>query len=620
MGAPRVVHDETQDRLYLYAAYEDKDLIRSIEGSMWRHGLKAWSVPVCHNSVAKLRRYFPSIQIPEEILQRAEEERASKDFVASLKKEGWAISKPIKPMPIQTQPFQHQILAYNVALSLGSSALLMEQGTGKTLAAIATMLRRFVDGEINRVLVIAPMSVLPVWKEEVRTHAVPDLDIDLRVLEGLSAKRCKILKEWPGKPDTLSVAVTNYEGAWRIVKDLLAWKPDMVICDESQKIKTPGAAQSKCLHTLGLAAKYRMILTGTPVTQGPLDFFSQYKFLDPTIFGNSFGAFRAKYAVMGGYGNHSVIAYNNLDDLTGKAHAIAFRVTKSQALDLPEQLDQKLYAQMSVNESRSYCGLVTRSQVEINEAGRSMVATTAITQLLRLAQFTGGFLSDDHNEHVYLLCAAKLNLFRETITDLLATQGKKVVVFARFLPELDALRTVLSGMGIGFTWIQGDIPQAERGARVQQFQTDPDCRVFLAQIATAGLGITLHAADTAIFYSLSFSFAEYDQCRSRIHRIGQRNTCTYIHLLVKDTVDDNILRVLGEKKNVADVVVDHWQELLGNPVLLVRGRKPGLSNSGGAPRRISTMIDDDDFEKRLRPYRKDASIELAELAEAEEAL
>src|SRR5690606_9260629 len=97
--------------------------------------------------------------------------------------------------------------------------------------------------------------------------------------------------------------------------------------------------------------------------------------------------------------------------------------------------------------------------------------------------------------------------------------------FARFIPEIEAILAMLRERGIGYAWITGKVPQSERGQSVDRFQHDDDCRVFVAQIQTAGLGITLTAADTAIFYSLDYSYANYEQCRARIHRIGQRNTC-----------------------------------------------------------------------------------------------
>jgi SNF2 family DNA or RNA helicase len=99
-----------------------------------------------------------------------------------------------------------------------------------------------------------------------------------------------------------------------------------------------------------------------------------------------------------------------------------------------------------------------------------------------------------------------------------------------------------------------------RGEAVRRFQEEPSCKVFVAQIQTAGLGITLTAADTAIFYSLDYSFANYDQARARLHRIGQRNSVTYIHLVARGTVDEKVLKALQKKKSVADEVVDNWRD------------------------------------------------------------
>ena len=116
-------------------------------------------------------------------------------------------------------------------------------------------------------------------------------------------------------------------------------------------------------------------------------------------------------------------------------------------------------------------------------------------------------------------------------------------------------------MSINYECIHGDIDMSERGGKVKAFQTYPDVKVFVAQLQTAGLGITLTAADIAVFYSLDFSFANYDQAKARLHRIGQKNNVTNIHLVVKGTVDAKVMGALKKKKNVADVVVDGWRKL-----------------------------------------------------------
>ena len=154
-----------------------------------------------------------------------------------------------------------------------------------------------------------------------------------------------------------------------------------------------------------------------------------------------------------------------------------------------------------------------------------------------------------------------MGLLEETLDDLIEA-GKKVVVFARFVPEIEAIVKMLEKKKVAHGLIYGATPMDARGEMVESFQTDPAVKVFVAQVQTAGLGITLHAADTAIFYSLDYSFANYDQCRARIHRIGQKNNCTYIHLVANNTVDEKVLAALAEKKSLADQVVDNWRELL----------------------------------------------------------
>jgi len=280
------------------------------------------------------------------------------------------------------------------------------------------------------------------------------------------------LSSWPPVPGKLQVAVVNYEATWRMEETLARWKPDMIICDESQRIKTPSAKQSKTMHRLGRLAKYRLILTGTPVSQGPLDFFSQYKFLDPSIFGNSYYAFRARYAIMGGFENRQIIGYKNLPELIRKAHSIAFRVTKEEALDLPPFTDQVLYCELERKAMSIYTQLKKESVAELS-AEKVLTATNVLSRLLRLSQLTGGYLGDGEGG-IEEVSRAKMNLLDETLDDLLGA-GKKVIVFARFLPEIAAIRKLLEKKGILYEWIAGEVKMEERGEAVRRFQEDVNC-------------------------------------------------------------------------------------------------------------------------------------------------
>lgn len=433
-----------------------------------------------------------------------------------------------------------------------SVAILAEMGTGKTLISMGIAGYLYLQKEINKLLIVAPLSIIKVWEEEFQKFA--DFDYQLEVLEGPTKEKSETLRNLFGTK--LQVAVVNYESCWRMEKEIALWKPDMIICDESSKIKNPQAKQSKALHRLGKISKHNMILTGTPVTNNPLDFFSQYKFLDESIFGGSYYSFRARYAIMGGYGNYQVVGYKNLPELTEKAHSIAFRITKKEALDLPEQVDVTRYVELEPMAKAIYNQVERDSYAELSQG--EVVVRNVLTKLLRLSQITGGYIKDEFSEIEEQVSSAKLNALEEIIEECLDAD-KKVVVFARFISEIDAITKMLKHYGIKYSLIRGDVK--DRASEVEKFQNDKDVKVFVGQLQTTGMGLTLTASDTAVFYSLSYNFADYEQAKARIHRIGQKNNCTYIHLIAKKTIDEKVMEALSKKKNIADLVVDNWKSL-----------------------------------------------------------
>ena len=548
--------------LQLRCSYEDRYTAKSISGCSWNPEERVWEYPLRSDKLQELAEVFGGARVDKQVRLALSKLAEAEEIAQITKYQSWENAVSLEPMHIKTKPFKHQIAGYNLGVTLPAAGLLFEQGCGKTLTAIAIMGTRFTRGEIKRVLIVAPASVVPVWPKEFAAHA--DFPHTCKALEGPVKKRIEQLQEAgsaqeAGGKKPLTVVVINYEATWRMEEALIAWKPDMIIADESQRIKTPGARQSKSLHKLGRTAKYRLILTGTPVTQGPLDFYSQYKFLEPNVFGSSYYAFKARYAIFGGYENREIIGYNNLPELIQRAHSLAFRVRKEDALDLPEFMDQELYCELEARAKRIYSQLARESAAEL-EDNKLLTAANILAKLLRLSQLTGGYLGDGEGE-IHQVSKAKLSLLEETLSDLMEA-GKKVVIFARFIPEMKAIRRALDKKKIEYGFIAGEVKQQLRGEEVRRFQEDPECRVFLAQIQTAGLGITLTAADTAVFYSLDYSYANYDQCRARIHRIGQQNKCTYVHLIAKDTVDEKALRTLKAKKSVADEVVDGWRGYL----------------------------------------------------------
>lgn len=193
-------------------------------------------------------------------------------------------------MPIRAAPYKHQQAAFEFVCRLfgitdgeirsHGAALLMEMGTGKTITSIAITGALYMAGLIRKVLVVAPLSILGVWEEEFGKYA--DFAYKLTLLSGTGVKKAETLRSL--NDIRLQVVVVNYESVWRLEKELTAWAPDLVIADEGHKIKTHNIAASKAMHRIGSRAAFRLLLTGTVITNKAIDVFSQYKFLNPFIF------------------------------------------------------------------------------------------------------------------------------------------------------------------------------------------------------------------------------------------------------------------------------------------------------------------------------------------------
>ena len=423
------------------------------------------------------------------------------------------------------------------------------------MTAIAIMGAGYQMGHLKRVLIVAPTSVVAVWPKEFADYAA--FPYTIRTLLGTRERRLKELNDLVRFPyQHLKVAVINYEAARgdEVFEALRNYNADLIVADESQRIKTHDAAQSKAMHQLGDKARYKLILSGTPVQNEAVDIFSQYRFLDPTIFGMNFYAFRGRYCVMGGFNRKQIVQYRDLDALIKKEHSIAYRVTKEEALDLPEQTFENRYITLSKKERNIYDKLRRDSFAEL-DGGGTITATTVLTKLLRLQQFTGGFLVEDDAARPQLVSRGKLDALADILQDYVVEGKKKLVIFARFIPEVMEIIKLANDIagkhGMKTVAIYGDIKKELRGDIVQQFQTDPATMVFVGQIDTAGTGITLTAADTCVYYSENFNYATYEQSLSRIHRIGQRHPCTYIHLVAEKTVDELILKSLAAKEDLA---------------------------------------------------------------------
>jgi SNF2 family DNA or RNA helicase len=279
----------------------------------------------------------------------------------------------------------------------------------------------------------------------------------------------------------------------------------------------------------------------------PLDVYGYFRFIDATIFGWSYNRFRQHFAVMGGFQNHQVVAYDNLDELNRKFYSVSFACGKD-VLDLPPEMHVTLTCQLGAEARRAYRSLQRNLMAEL-DAGEVTVAN-ALVKLLRLQQITGGYIRTDDGLDVQI-DSAKMNLLRDVLEDI--DPHEPVIVFCRFHKDLEAVNRVADETGRRSLELSGRMDE------LKQWQAG-EAPVLAVQIDSGGVGVDLTRARYSVYYSLGFSLGSYEQSLARIHRPGQTRPVEYIHLLAQDTVDEQVMVALARR---ADVVNSVLQQMKG---------------------------------------------------------
>jgi len=520
-------------------------LVKCIPGRRYIPETKQWAFPNTKENISYIRNIINPLEVSAEI-----EKIVSKNVKAEMAREKYSLKSSkfsndkvhdygFKSNP---PPFKHQKICFNF-LKRNEAALFLEMGTGKTRIVIDALSYRIEKKQIKKFLYVCPISLIDNTLEEFGKFS-PIKDLDIVSVTGNGKHKRRILSD-----ESHTGYIINYESLRPLINYLLKYNFDCIVCDESSRIKNPFAKRSKALHILGQRAKYKYIMTGTPITETPIDIFSQYKFLDPTIYGDSFYGFKAQYAIMGGYENHEVVGYKNLEELNKKMYSIAIRFTKEDCLDLPEKVYETRKFELSKEEAALYKEMKDNLIIELKN-GDKITATILLTKMLRLSQITSGFLKNEEGKEIDIKKASKLNGLSELIEDI--PDKKKIVIWCRFRHEIFAIQKLLSSKGISFVSFFGDTPQSERQAHIKEFYNK--ARVFIGNPQTGGLGINLTCANYVIFYSNDYSLNQRLQAEDRTHRIGQKSKVTYVDLLAKGTIDEVIYKLLRDKKELAKTI------------------------------------------------------------------
>lgn len=513
--------------------------MRTVAGSRWLPAAKVWQLPKDSVTVQQIRTLFPWAFFDNEI---KEWERGFNGKVEAniLGKNGHDVQSWIRCFDYKTQPFAHQMKAFDLISKNPHYALCMEMGTGKTKPIIDLMTHLKTTGQFKRALVVAPLSVVANWRNEVAKHS-DVLRVSLLVGD-IHQRREALNKE-------ADVYVINYEGTRLMLEDLAKFNWSVMVCDESQKIKNRTTKQSKACYWIGRKSERRYILTGTLITNNPLDAFGQFKFLNEEILGFNYYGFQSRYAIMGGHAKVPYpIRYVNLEDLAQRIAPWSYRVTKKECLDLPEKIYETRYVEMADKAKAIYKKVARELAAEL-DSGNHVTAPIILTKLLRFSQLTAGFVTTATGEIEEVGNGEKIAVLMDVVEE---CQGK-LVVFTKFRKEMELIKARLVEDRVGVVTLSGDDSQEEREKAIRRFDDD-DVKVFLANIEAGGVGINLVGASTCVYMSNSFSLGTRLQSEDRLHRIGQKNAVTYIDIVASGTIDEKVLDMLRKKKDIADLI------------------------------------------------------------------
>lgn len=448
--------------------------------------------------------------------------------------------------------WQHQRQAYWFAVEQRACMLSMDMGTGKSFVSVALVMNR----KHAATLILAPKRVVEtVWHKQFAEHAGADYVLVSLHNGGTAKDKQKLAAAKMAEAKKLGkpfICVVNYETAR--LEDFAAWSLkagfDFVIYDESHKIKQHDGAAAKYCGQLAKVIPWKLALTGTPMPHSPLDVWSQYRALDISVFGTSFTAFRARYAVMGGYLGKQIIGWQNQDDLHTRFYSIAYRVTKD-VLDLPPVRHEVIECKLGKEAAAIYKSLEDDFVGEVEEG--EVTASNALVKLLRLAQITSGFVKIDESGLERTVDTAKADALAD-IMDGIALD-EPLVVFCRFHHDLDAIQAITEKTGRRYAELSGRKRRDVAG--LTDWQAG-DADVIAVQIQSGGAGIDLTRAHYCVYYSVGFSLGDYDQSLARVHRPGQMHATTYYHLTCVGTVDVKIYTALSNRRNVVESVLSEY--------------------------------------------------------------
>ena len=469
--------------------------------------------------------------------------------VAALRQLGMKVPSP--PMDDgwhytgRYQPYIHQDKTSHFLVENDKCFVLSGMGTGKTASAIWASEFLLEKGWAKRILISCPLSVVHVWSNELFNCCPHRTGV---ILYGERSKRIQLLNQGT------EFVIINHDGLTTIHDELEAGGFDTIIADEASAYRNPGTKRFKIFKKFADKTQRLWLMTGTPASKAPTDAWALIKLVQGKDFTVSQTAF--KELTMRKIRTFIWIPRTDAKDTVYAMMQPAIRFRKEDCLDLPPMTYVNRECEMSADQKKAF-EQMRKGFVMDKAQGGEITAANAAVKLIKLMQICCGVVKDgEENEPAYLDDSARLTLLEEVIRE----ADNKAIVFIPFVAVMERVKAFLTAQGIACEIVNGDVSQTRREAIFNEFQNGT-LPVLLAHPRTAAHGLTLTASSTIIWYAPIFSAELYEQGNARIHRPGQTNPCTIVHI-GSAQVEWQLFKALEQKLRLQDALLNEYNALL----------------------------------------------------------
>jgi len=526
---------------HLHCEYEERESAKAL-GARWDKSKKIWYFP------------FLSYDIMKELVDTGvplciKSEELWKDF-----KYKHTSSEQIKRASANDLPnykdkdglYLHQKKTSFFGQNIGSYADLSDCGTGKTISTLSIIAHHTLKNPSFKCLVIAPKSIIiSSWCEDAKMFD------NLKTSAVIGTKKQKL--------DAFSVDANIYITNYETMNQQFDFEEpfDMLVCDEAVRLKNPYASWTKNIKQLSRGIDKRVIISGLITPNNLMEVFAPFDIVEPHILGKSFHQFKNKYFAPNpfSYMNKEWIPKKDAHkDIMGKIERVIIRHKKDECLDLPEKVHTIRDVEMTPEQKKIYIDMAQSFIAEVKN--KTITAVNAGAKLQKLQQITSGFLytsEDDKSSTIFFKNQKSYELHFLLEGEL---ASKPVIVFCTYKGEMEMFKKYYPKA----SFIYGGQSTAEQENAIADFK-EGNTRILFANVKASKYGLTFTNCSDVIYYSLSYSLDDVYQSQERIHRIGQSNTCNYIYLITKKTIDERIYKAVNKKQSLNDMIFELIEDI-----------------------------------------------------------